>query len=154
MKKIFSDLQLKQIDERLRPARTLLSARPPRAGWVRTIRQALGMTQPQLAARLGITRQSVADLERAEASGKITLESLHRLAEAMSCRVVYAIVPKEASLNEIRIKRARDIADAHLKSVAHSMRLEAQDVSEKESARQRAQLMEDLLRGSSRKLWR
>lgn len=112
------------------------------------------MTQPQLAARLGITRQSVDDLERAEATGKITLESLQRLAEAMGCRLVYAIIPKEGSLGEIRVKRARDIADAQLKSIAHSMRLEAQDVSDKELARQRAQLVEDLLRGSSRKLWR
>lgn len=154
MRKAYSDLQLRQIDDRLRPTRALSSARPPRAGWVRSIRRALGMTQPQLAARLGITRQSVDDLERAEATGKITLESLQRLAEAMGCRLVYAIIPKEGSLGEIRVKRARDIADAQLKSIAHSMRLEAQDVSDKELARQRAQLVEDLLRGSSRKLWR
>jgi predicted DNA-binding mobile mystery protein A len=127
---------------------------PPGGGWARAIREALGMTQAQLAARVGITRQSLQDLERAEANRRITLDSLDRLAKAMDCRLVYALVPEKGSLDDVRARQARALADAMLKSTEHSMKLEAQGVSARESTRQRELLADELLRGSSRKLWR
>jgi predicted DNA-binding mobile mystery protein A len=127
---------------------------PPGGGWVRAIREALGMTQAQLAARLGITRQSLQDLERAEANRRITLDSLDRLAKAMDCRLVYALVPEKGSLDDVRARQAKALADALLKSTEHSMTLEAQGVSARESKRQRELLVDSLLRGSPRKLWR
>lgn len=130
------------------------SSSPPRGGWVRTIREALGMTQGQLAARLGIARQSLQGLERAEANRRITLDSLDRLAKAMECRVVYALVPEKGSLDNVRTRRAQALADAMLKPTEHSMKLEAQGVSARESKRQRKLLVDTLLRGSPRKLWR
>lgn len=127
---------------------------PPGGGWVRAIREALGMTQAQLATRLGISRTSLQDLERAEANRRITLDSLDRLAKTMDCRVVYALVPQRGSLDDVRTRRAQELADALLKSSEHSMKLEAQGVSARESKRQRELLVESLLRGSPRKLWR
>lgn len=130
------------------------SSLPPRGGWVRAVREALGMTQSQLAARLRIARQSLQDLERAEANRRITLNSLDRLAKAMDCRVVYALVPGKGSLDDVRTRRAQALADAMLKPTEHSMKLEAQGVSARESKRQRQILADALLRGSPRKLWR
>jgi predicted DNA-binding mobile mystery protein A len=127
---------------------------PPGGGWVRAIRGALGMTQAQLAARLGITRQSLQDLERAEANRRITLNSLDRLAKAMDCRLVYALVPEKGSLEDMRARRAQVVADELLKSTEHSMKLEGQGVPARESKRQRKLLVDSLLRGSPRKLWR
>ena len=127
---------------------------PPRDGWVRAVREALGMTQGQLAARLGIARQSLQDLERAEANRRITLDSLDRLAKAMDCRLVYALVPETGSIDDVRKRRARALADALLKTTGHSMKLEGQGVPVRESKRQRELLVESLLRGSPRKLWR
>ncbi|MFH1044606.1 MAG: mobile mystery protein A [Pseudomonadota bacterium] len=127
---------------------------PPGGGWVRAIREALGMTQAQLAAKLGITRQSLQDLERAEANRRITLDSLDRLAKAMDCRLVYALVPEKGSLDDVRARQAQALADALLKSTEHSMKIEAQGVSARESKRQRKLLVDSLLRGSPRKLWR
>ena len=129
-------------------------APPPGGGWVRAIREALGMTQAQLAARLGISRQSLQGLERAEADRRITLDSLDRLAKAMDCRLVYALVPEKGSLDGVRARKAKALADELLKSTEHSMTLEAQGVSARESKRQRELLVDELLRGSSRKLWR
>ena len=92
-------------------------------------------------------------LERAEANRRITLDSLDRLAKAMDCRLVYALVPEKGSLDDVRAHRAKALADALLKSTEHSMKLEAQGVSTRESKRQRKLLADSLLRGSPRKLW-
>ncbi len=154
MTKTYTDLQLRQLDERLRPLRPFANTSRPRNGWIRAVRQALGMTQPQLAARIGLTRQSLNDLEKAEAGGRITLESLERVAKALGCRLSYAIVPAAGSLAATRARRAEEIADRQLKAVSHSMKLEAQGVTGKEIARQRRRLVDELLRGSGRKLWR
>ena len=112
------------------------------------------MTQTQLAARLGVARQTVDDLERAEAGRRITLESLDRLAQALDCRVVYAVVPERGSLDDLRRQRALALAEALLRPGEHSMKLEAQGVSRSERERQRKRLAEQLLHGSPRKLWR
>ena len=127
---------------------------PPGGGWARAIREGLGMTQAQLATRLRISRQTLQGLERAEANRRITLDSLDRLAKAMDCRLVYALVPETGSLDEVRARKAKALADELLKSTEHSMTLEAQGVSARESKRQRELLVDELLRGSSRKLWR
>lgn len=129
------------------------STPPPRGGWVRAIREALGMTQAQLGSQLGVSRQSVQDLESAEATRRVTLDSLDRLARAMGCRVVYALVPEGGSLEGLRERRAATVADAMLKPTDHSMQLEAQSVSPDALARQRKLLADSLLRGSPRKLW-
>jgi len=121
---------------------------------VRAVREALGMTQRQLADRLGIERQSLQDLERAEANRRITLDSLDRIAKAMDCRFVYVLVPERGSLDDVRTRRAKALADVMLKSCEHSMKLEAQGVSARASRRQRTLLVDALLRGSPRKLWK
>lgn len=129
------------------------AATAPRGGWLRAIREALGMGQAQLGARAGVSRQSVQDFERAEAERRITLESLGRMARAMGCRVVYALVPEKGSLDELRERRADALAEALLQPADHSMRLEAQGVSGRERERQRKLLADALLNGSPRKLW-
>ena len=143
-----------QLMDSLRQYPSPLTAVPPPGGWLRTLREALGMTRTQLAARLAITPPSVLDLERSEARRRITLESLDRVAKAMGCRLVYAVVPEDGSLEEIRERRAREVANTLLGSTSHSMKLEAQGVSDSERKRQRKMLIDTLLRGSPRKLWR
>lgn len=145
-------MQVKQVDERLASWRKLADTVPPQEGWIRTIRESLGVTQSQLAARLKITQQALNDLEKSEAKGKITLDSLRRLASALGCRVVYAAVP-EKPLGEIRRQRAHEVAKKQLGRVSRSMKLEAQGTSERETKRQIEELTEELLQGSPRKLW-
>ena len=149
-----SNLTRMQLTDALRAFPSPDGAMPPRGGWVRAIREALGMTQAQLGDRVRVSRQSVQDLEKAEAERRITLDSLDRLARAMGCRVVYALVPENGSLDDVRTRRANTVAEAMLKSTDHSMKLEAQGVSAIERERQRKLLAEALLRDSPRKLWR
>lgn len=152
MPRDYSELKLKQVEELLQPLRPLARAQVPRGGWVRAIREALGMSAAQLAARINVTRQTVRDLEQSEATGKITLESLNKLAAALGCRVTYALVP-EKPLGETQRERARKIADSLVKPVSHSMKLEAQSVSKREEERQKEQIVRRLLEGDPRKLW-
>jgi predicted DNA-binding mobile mystery protein A len=149
-----SNLKRQQLDDALRVYPTAKSVTPPRSGWIRSIREALGMTQSQLGAKLGISRQSVQDFEKAEVERRITLDSLDRLARAMGCRLVYALTPETGSLDDLRTRRAEAIADAMLKPTTHSMKLEDQGVSKRTRQRQRKELIDTLLTGSARNLWR
>ena len=89
------------------------SARPPR-GWIRAIRDALGMTAAQLGERMHVSQPTVTELEKAEVESRITLGSLERAAEAMGCTLVYALVPRRP-LEEMVEERARQIAEEKIR---------------------------------------
>ena len=110
------------------------------------------MSSTQLAKRMKVSPQFVRKLEKGEAAGTITLASLNRAAEALECKIVYALVPGKY-LEETRRERARLLAHALRNRAAHSMTLENQGVSDRKSDRYRKALVEVLLRGSPRKLW-
>lgn len=141
-----------QLDKRFIKLKPLTNQARPARGWIRAIREALGMTTGQLARRLGVHQPRVIELERGEATGNITVKSLERAAEALGCRLVYTFVPKEPLADTIR-KRASVIAHQQLASVEHTMRLEAQGVND-EALRQEShqQIVEKLLRRPAR-LW-
>ena len=67
----------------------------PKEGWVRTVRKTLGMSGAQLARRMNVTRALISNSEKSELSGSLTLKSITKMAEAMNCHFVYAIVPDE-----------------------------------------------------------
>lgn len=112
------------------------------------------MTQAQLAARVVVSRQAVQEFENAEARRRITLESLDRLAAGMGCRVVYAIVPVDATLDSMRVAQARAQAEKMMGPVSHSMAMESQAVPSTIRERQLQGLMEELQSGSARNLWK
>ena len=118
------------------------------------MRQALGMSQAQLAARAGISRATVQKLELAEGSRRITLDSLDRLATALGCQVAIALVPQGGSLEALREQAANTKAEALLKSAVHSMNLEGQIATPANQLGVKQDLVESLLSGSPRKLWR
>lgn len=105
--------------------------RVPPKGWVRAIRDALGMSGVQLGKRLEVSPQTVEAMEKSEAAGTIQLNTLRRAAEALDCTLVYALVPKTSLENTVN-NRARQIATAALARVSHTMRLEDQDTGDGE----------------------
>ena len=120
-----------RLDPRLDEARALRSTlTPPNQGWIRAIREALGMPTRALAARMGITQGTLSGLEASEMSGAIRLSSLRKAAEAMNCTLVYAFVPRE-SLEDTVQEQAKKIATEQLSPVEHSMLLENQSVDRK-----------------------
>lgn len=152
MKNQFRDLQLEQIDALLASWRgAQLSARP-RTGWVRAIRESLGMSAAAFARRLGMTHAGVRKLESAEASDVITLASLRKLAQALDCELHYALVPR-TSLKQQKHDRAKAVASERLRPMSHSMALEDQAVQEPLNQRQLEMTVKELLEGSGRELW-
>jgi len=141
-----------QLDKRFSELGPLARAGRPSRGWIRAIREALGMTTGQMAKRLGVQQPRVVELERGEANGNITVKSLERAAEALGCRFVYVLVPEKPLADTIRQKAAL-VAERQFASVEQTMRLEAQEVTDK---KQRAEayesLVERLLRNPAR-LW-
>ena len=99
---------------------------PPRLGWVRAIRDALGMTAAQLAARTGVTGPAVRSLENNETGGGVRLSSLRRAAEAMDCTLVYAFIPN-SSLQQTVERQAGRLLDEQMRRVNQTMALEAQE---------------------------
>lgn len=152
MGKQLSVIQLRQLDDRLSKVREISTLEPPPDGWVRTLRQALGMTSEQLADRMGVTRQAVLQLEGAEQKRTATWTSLRKAAEAMDCEVVYAVVPR-GSLNQVLLRQGRKQAEKHVGRIAHSMKLDAHLVGPAEQDRQVEELAAHLAAERSRGLW-
>jgi predicted DNA-binding mobile mystery protein A len=150
--KLRKDLPVQQLEDRLQPYRLALGSSQPAGGWIRAIREALGMTQRQLARRVGRKPQTVLDLQSREAAQTIQLNTLRELAQAMDCELVYAIVPR-GPLGTILEDRARAVARETLRRTGHSMELERQGLGVREQDRAFEREVERLLAGSRRKLW-
>jgi predicted DNA-binding mobile mystery protein A len=88
----FRDLQLQQIHDQLATWKAASLSPRPGSGWVRAIRESLGMTAAAFARRLSMSHAGVRKLESSEASDTITLGSLRKLAEALDCELQYALV--------------------------------------------------------------
>jgi predicted DNA-binding mobile mystery protein A len=114
-------------DKELAPIKALNITTPP-AGWIRAIRTALPMSQAELATRLSINQKSLHALEASEAKKTIRLDSLEKVADALDCDLVYALVPRDSLENQYR-DRAHSIASAQLAGIANTMALEGQSVT-------------------------
>jgi predicted DNA-binding mobile mystery protein A len=139
-----------RLDERLAQAKPISRFAPPPKGWLRAIRDALGMSGTQLAARLGVTRQTVEQTEKSEVAGTIQLATLRKYAESLDATLVYALVPN-ATLDALVKQRAREIALKALMRVSHTMRLEDQETSKSDLEAR----IDDYIRNelSDRDLW-
>jgi predicted DNA-binding mobile mystery protein A len=142
----------RQLDKRLNLLRDSNDfTRPPR-GWIKAIREALGMTTAQLAHRIGVSQPRVIAIEKAEKNSSITMDSLERAARALDCRVVYALIPRKP-LEDLVAERAQIVAEKRLLSTRHSMALEAQSVDRADEEEQLKRLSEQLIRKSASELW-
>jgi predicted DNA-binding mobile mystery protein A len=121
-------LARRRIDGRLRPLQSIAEISVPPRGWLRAIREALGMSGTQFARRLGLSWQSMDDIEKSEAAGTIGLATLRKAAAALDCTLVYALVPNRP-LEEMVDKRAKAIAKKALGRVDQTMALEDQRVT-------------------------
>jgi len=124
----------------------------PPEGWLKTLRKSLGMSGAQLARLLGVTRAQIAQSERNELSGAITLRTMHTMAAAMGCRVVYAIVPA-GKVEDLLVKRVNDKARQVMDKVNTHMALEAQALNEERRAYELTRLEQELLRDMPSDLW-
>jgi predicted DNA-binding mobile mystery protein A len=146
-------LRLKQLTDSLIAYEPLRQLHAPPLGWLKAIREALGRTQRQQASRVGITGPSLHNAEKLEATGRISISQLRRLAEGLDCELVYALVPRAPLLEQVE-RQADLVARRDVMGVAHSMGLEEQRPSNDFVARQVRQRREALLAGRWSALWR
>ncbi|MCU7923467.1 MAG: mobile mystery protein A [Candidatus Thiodiazotropha sp. (ex Dulcina madagascariensis)] len=142
----------RQLDKRL----SLLTsadnlARPPR-GWIKAIREALGMTTAQFGKRMGVSQPRAVVIEKAENTASITLGSLERAAQALDCRLVYALVPRKP-LDKLVAEQAEILAQKRLESAGHSMKLEDQGVDTRDEREQLKSLIDKIIARGGSKLW-
>ncbi len=149
-------LTIKQLDKQLNDWQTVSYQYPrPKVGWVKTIRSALTMSVEQLASRLGLSRGRIAQLESAEIDDAVTLHTLKKVAEAMDCEFVYAIVPKRmTTIESIIHKQAELVANHRVDRTAHTMSLESQSVASDYLKKQKEELTKKLIDHLDKKLWK
>lgn len=128
MKGAFKQLRISQLARTLSAFDSAKQETRPQRGWLRAIRESLGLTLESVGQKLGQSRRRIQEFEEAEAQDRITLHSLRRVAEAMDCDLVYAIVPKSGTLPELAERRARAQASEDVLDVEHTMALENQAV--------------------------
>jgi predicted DNA-binding mobile mystery protein A len=116
------------LDTRFDEMRPIAKFAPPVRGWIKAVRQAIGMSSSQLARRLGVKQPTVIEMEQSEMKGTIQLATLRRAAEALDCTLVYVLIPNKPLKAMVR-DRARKLARRRLEAVDHTMLLEDQKVS-------------------------
>lgn len=126
-------------------ARANAGPHTPSEGWLRTMRKALGMSGAQLARKMDVTRALISQAESNEVSGSVTIKTMQKMAEAMGCRFVYAVLPPKGKETEDVIfaqamKKARAIAE---RTDGH-MALENQSLTETEREKQLNRLAQRL----------
>jgi len=145
-------LRVQQLDKQLaRLPRPLLET--PSPGWIATIRKALGMTLKTMGKRLGMTAEGAKRLELREADGSLSLQLLSKAAEALDMRLVYALVPKDGSLESLIERRALAMATDIVMRTHQSMKLEGQAVSDERLQEAIAEKANDLRREMPKQLW-
>jgi predicted DNA-binding mobile mystery protein A len=147
-----TDRAARALDARLQNVRSWPIARPEN-GWIRAVRDALGLTTKQYALRLGVSQPRVVALEKGEREETLTLANLRRAAEALNCELVYVFAPKKPLAETLR-KRAEAMATEQLNGIAHSMLLENKAIREEEIVRMREVRVSQLLGGNLANLWR
>lgn len=148
MRNKLKQLQIQTLDRHLAEIRI---CERPSGGWIAAIRKSLGMSVRQMAERIGITQQSAANLESNESEDSITLKSLRKAAEALNCRLVYALVPNNGRLQDILDRQAMIKAKDIVSAVDHTMQLEAQGVG---NIQQKVkEIADELTKNPNTKLW-
>jgi len=145
-------IAMQQLDKTLAGMKSALGVRPPARGWLRAIRDAIGMSGPQLARRMGVSKQRISELEGFEVNGSATLKSMRQAAETLDCVLVYALVPRD-SLQAMVEQQARKLAVQQSDYAAHTMRLEDQLPNAEERQAALDAVVAELVRTMPKNLW-
>lgn len=143
----------RQMDRQFEAMGSSLRFTPPSGGWIRNLRQALGMRLIDLADRMDLTEGTVRDIEKSEERRNITLDRLRRAAEAMDCRLVYVIIPN-SSLEKTFGQQVRRWAEKVVGRTSATMDIERQSMGRGEIRQQLEELIQDYTRNPPRELWR
>lgn len=144
---------IEQLDQKLQPFSETRKVLVPERGWVKTVRTALNMTMAQLGTKLNMTRQGVNRIEESETNGTITLNSLNDVAKAMDLKLVYALVPRDGTINDLIQIKAEELAKKIVLRTNQNMKLENQGIGDEKLAETIKELAEEIKNEMRRSLW-
>lgn len=124
-----------------------ISKEKPLQGWIKTIRELLGMTSIQFSKKLKVSQPRLAVIEKNEKNLK--LSTMEKIADELNCDFVYALVPRE-NVNDIIYNRAKQKALNIVTKVNNNMSLENQLSDNKEILED---TIEYLLSKKAAKIW-
>jgi len=145
-------LAREQMDGTMKSFESLRAMSAPKKGWIRAIRDTLGMTGVQLAKRLKVNQQRVARIEQDEVLGKVTLNTMQNAAEAMDCVFVYGVVARDG-LEQIVRRKAELVAKKRMARSNQMMRLEKQELSEADKAKSMQTVIDEIIETMPKSLW-
>lgn len=145
-------LAREQLGQTLKQFLPLKAIVPPRKGWIRAVRDALGMTGEQLAKRLDTNKQRISRIEQDEKLGNITVKTLRNVAEALDCEFVYGFVPKQTLEDAVR-NQARTVAKKRMSRSDQMMRLEKQELRPSEKEKAVESMISEIIDTMPKSLW-
>ncbi len=151
MKKNQNKIVREQLDGTLKNFSPLTSVNRPMRGWIRAIRDALGMNMRQFAHRLGVSKSRIPRIEQDEITGSLTLKTMNRVAEKLDCVFVYGFVPRTSLENTVN-EQASLTARKRMGRLMHTMDLEAQGLSSENTQKAFDHMVDDLIH-SPATLW-
>ncbi len=121
------NLQRQQLDRKIKSFLLLHKVEMPPSGWIKAVRNAIGMSLQQLGARLQVSKPAVKQMEQREAEGSITIRALREAAKALDMQLVYGFVPNDGSLEALIDRKAKELATKIVMRTSQTMKLEAQE---------------------------
>ena len=95
----------KRLDKELRYYRWAGKEKHPTQGLLRAVRKALGIPAIEIARKMDINPSVLFRLEQNERRGRISMDGMMRVAGAMGCQVVYAVIPRDGKTLEYLAER-------------------------------------------------
>ncbi len=142
----------KQLDKKLTHLKDFAAFDVPQQGWIKTIRDALGLSAKQLAKKTGMDQPRISRLERTEKQGNMTLATLQKIAQGLNMKFVYGFVPEESLEAMVKVQ-AKHIALNRLKRLNDTMRLEKQGLSDPEQEQALQDMIDKILVDPPKDFW-
>jgi predicted DNA-binding mobile mystery protein A len=117
--------------------------------FIKFIRNQLGMSQKILSQRAGVPQSTISRIEQQKDT---SLSTLSKILNAMCCDLIIVPVPKD-SIDNIRRKQARKIAERQIKYLKGTMNLEDQQPDSKFIDELLKHEEEQLLKDRNAQLW-
>jgi predicted DNA-binding mobile mystery protein A len=146
-------LMLQQLNGKLLSFAPLSRIAIPPSGWIKAIRNTLGMSMQQLANKLSISKQGVLDIEKREVDGSITIKSLRELGRVLDMEFVYGFVPKDGSLEAMIEKKSNELATKIVLRTSNTMKLEDQGNSKERIEKAIKERTEEIKNELPKVLW-
>lgn len=141
-----------QLDKKLAFLKNFAALGMPPKGWIKAIREALGLSASQLGKKAGIDQSRVSRLENAEKDGNLKLSSLQNIAKALNMKFVYGFVPED-TLEALVRNQAKRIALKRLETLDSTMRLEKQALSKEDQKKALNDMIEKILIDPPKDFW-